>query len=204
MRLVEQHIMVRSHGAQGYGLSRDNVYLRRCTSIQLLRVAGAKPYLLRALQAPLPGSHQWLPEVVLAIEVGVSYADECAGQMCLKMSASVVCEHDEVTYCVTKVDEGVPANDSNQVEQHDCGEKVLRFERDGHEQYPQLSSWVLHTESSKYTKQSTTGSTSSDEHFWNDSLVLRKHCRQMLCISGKYTGSEEERSDVRPVTLEQI
>lgn len=59
--------------------------------VQLLRVAGAKPYLLRALQTAFPGLHQRFPYVVLAVEVRVSYAYECARQMCLDLSANVAC-----------------------------------------------------------------------------------------------------------------
>jgi hypothetical protein len=65
------------------------------------------------LQLALPEPHHGLPEVVLAVEVGVAYADESAGQMSLERLATsrpkLTCD----THCVAKVDEGVAANDSD-------------------------------------------------------------------------------------------
>ena len=120
------------------------------------------------------------------------------------MSAGTIIVLNEATYRMTKIDERISANNSDQVKQHNCRKEVLGLKRHGQEQYPELGVGVLHAESTQDTKQSTTGSTTPDEDFWDDAPILCEYRREVLRISGQYTGSKEEGTNMRRVAFKQV
>lgn len=84
VHLVGQRMMVRSCDNQHRGVKVMFIYkgllvYNLCGALRLGLAMGR----LRALQTTLPEPHHWLPEVVLAVEVGIAYADKCAGQVSL-------------------------------------------------------------------------------------------------------------------------
>jgi hypothetical protein len=109
----------------------------------------------------------------------------------------------EYTYCMTKVDKGVPPDHANEVEQHDSREEVLGLKLEGKEQDTKFSGRILHAERTQDSKERTTGATATDEDLRYCACVPRKDGRPVLCESRQHTRRQEEGKCVVRVTLEQ-
>jgi hypothetical protein len=109
----------------------------------------------------------------------------------------------EYTYCMTKVDEGVPPDHADEVEQHDSREEVLGLKLEGKEQDTKFSGRILHAERTQDAKERTTRATTTDENFWYCACVPRKDSRPVLCESRQHTRRQEKGNCVVCVALEQ-